>query len=72
MVVRPWAPQAVFHQPSDRTFPSEESPERPTPEELFVSCAVKKRVDLVEGNGTSDHIHMVLSLPPEYSIAMLR
>ena len=31
----------------------------------------QKGVDLVEGNATSDHIHMVLSVPPKYSIAML-
>ena len=31
----------------------------------------QKGVELVEGNATSDHIHMVLSVPPKYSIAML-
>ena len=31
----------------------------------------QKGVELVEGNATRDHIHMVLSVPPKYSIAML-
>ena len=31
----------------------------------------QKGVDLVEGNATRDHIHLVLSVPPKYSIAML-
>ena len=31
----------------------------------------QKGVELVEGNATMDHIHLVLSVPPKYSIAML-
>ena len=31
----------------------------------------QKGVDLVEGNATVDHVHMVLSVPPKLSIAML-
>jgi len=31
----------------------------------------QKGVELVEGNATRDHIHLVLSVPPKYSIAML-
>jgi len=31
----------------------------------------QKGVNLVEGNATSDHIHMILEVPPKYSIAML-
>lgn len=31
----------------------------------------QKGVDLVEGNATVDHVHMVLSVPPKFSIAML-
>ncbi len=30
----------------------------------------QKGVLLVEGNAMSDHIHMVLSIPPKYSVAM--
>ena len=30
----------------------------------------QKDVELIEGNAASDHIHMVLSVPPKYSIAM--
>ena len=30
----------------------------------------QKGIELVEGNSTPDHIHMVLSVPPKYSIAM--
>jgi len=30
----------------------------------------QKGIELVEGNALSDHIHMVLSVPPKYSIAM--
>ncbi len=31
----------------------------------------QKGVELVEGNASVDHIHMVLSVPPKFSIAML-
>lgn len=30
----------------------------------------QKGVVLVEGNALSDHVHMVLSIPPKYSVAM--
>ncbi len=30
----------------------------------------QKEVVMVEGNATSDHIHLVLSIPPKYSVAM--
>jgi len=30
----------------------------------------QKDIDLVEGNAALDHIHMVLSIPPKYSVAM--
>lgn len=30
----------------------------------------QKDVRMVEGNATGDHIHMVLSIPPKYSVAM--
>ncbi len=31
----------------------------------------QKGVVLVEGNATNDHIHMVLSVPPKFSISMV-
>jgi len=30
----------------------------------------QKEIELVEGNAAGDHIHMVLSIPPKYSVAM--
>jgi putative transposase len=30
----------------------------------------QKDVELIEGNAAADHIHMLLSVPPKYSIAM--
>ena len=30
----------------------------------------QKGIELLEGNAPADHIHMVLSLPPKYSISM--
>ncbi len=30
----------------------------------------QKGIELVEGNAVDDHIHMLLSVPPKYSIAM--
>ena len=30
----------------------------------------QKEIELVEGNAAPDHIHMLLSVPPKYSIAM--
>jgi putative transposase len=30
----------------------------------------QKNIELVEGNAMPDHIHMLLSVPPRYSIAM--
>ncbi|MAE64201.1 MAG: IS200/IS605 family transposase, partial [Phycisphaeraceae bacterium] len=30
----------------------------------------QKDVEMVEGNAVADHIHMVLSVPPKFSIAM--
>ena len=31
----------------------------------------QKGVELIEGNAVVDHVHMVLSVPPRYSIAMI-
>ena len=31
----------------------------------------QKSIDLVEGKAMSDHVHMLLSVPPRYSIAMV-
>jgi len=30
----------------------------------------QKEITLVEGNAAGDHIHMVLAIPPKYSVAM--
>ena len=31
----------------------------------------QKDVELLEGHAVSDHVHMLLSVPPKYSIAMI-
>ncbi len=31
----------------------------------------QKEIELVEGKAMSDHIHMLLSVPPRYSVAMM-
>ena len=38
--------------------------------ELLRELCRQKDVELVEGNAASDHIHMLISVPPKYSIAM--
>ena len=37
---------------------------------ILRQLCVQKGVVLVEGNAARDHIHMVLSIPPKYSVAM--
>lgn len=39
--------------------------------EILRQLCRQKGVDLVEGNTTSDHVHMILSVPPKFSIAMV-
>lgn len=38
--------------------------------EILRELCRQKDVELVEGNAAIDHIHMLLSVPPKYSIAM--
>ena len=38
--------------------------------EILRQLCRQKDVDLLEGKAMSDHIHMLLSVPPRYSIAM--
>jgi len=38
--------------------------------EILRDLCRQKDVVLVEGNAMPDHIHMVLSIPPKYSVAM--
>ena len=38
--------------------------------EILRELCRQKGVELVEGNAAVDHIHMLLSVPPKYSIAM--
>ena len=38
--------------------------------EILRELCRQKDVGLVEGNAMVDHIHMVLSIPPKYSVAM--
>ena len=38
--------------------------------EILRDLCRQKDVELVEGNALPDHIHMLLSVPPKYSIAM--
>lgn len=37
---------------------------------ILRELCLQKEIGLVEGNAMSDHIHMVLSIPPKYSVAM--
>lgn len=38
--------------------------------QLLRQLCQQKGIELVEGNAMPDHIHMVLSIPPKYSVAM--
>ena len=38
--------------------------------EILRELCRQKGIELVEGNAVSDHIHMVLGIPPKYSVAM--
>jgi len=37
--------------------------------EILRQLCCQKEVELIEGNAAPDHIHMLLSVPPKYSIA---
>ncbi len=37
---------------------------------LLRQLCVQKGLELVEGNAMPDHVHMLLSIPPKYSVAM--
>ena len=37
--------------------------------EILRELCRQKEVELIEGNAAPDHIHMLLSVPPKYSIA---
>ena len=39
--------------------------------EILRQLCRQKGVEILEGNAMSDHIHMVLSVPPKYSVAMV-
>ena len=38
--------------------------------EILRQLCRQKEIELVEGKALADHIHMVLSIPPKYSVAM--
>jgi len=38
--------------------------------EIIRELCRQKDVELIEGSAAADHIHMLLSIPPKYSIAM--
>jgi len=38
--------------------------------EILRHLCRQKEIELVEGNAMPDHVHMVLSIPPKYSVAM--
>lgn len=40
-------------------------------EELIISECVKIRAELIELNGESDHVHMIISYPPSVSISKM-
>ena len=37
---------------------------------IFRELCIQKGIELVEGKAMPDHVHMLLSVPPRYSIAM--
>ena len=37
---------------------------------ILRQLCMQKDIGLVEGNASSDHVHMVLSIPPKYSVSM--
>ncbi len=39
--------------------------------EIFRRLVKEKGVEILEGNLRKDHVHMVLSIPPKYSISMI-
>jgi putative transposase len=38
--------------------------------EMFRQLCRQKEIELLEGHAKSDHVHMLVSVPPRYSIAM--
>lgn len=42
---------------------------RPRLREMLRELAKRKEVKIVEGNVMADHVHMMLSIPPKYSVA---
>ena len=38
---------------------------------IFHQLCRQKGVELVEGHAMGDHVHMLLSIPPKYSVAMI-
>ena len=38
---------------------------------LFRQLCLQKGVELIEGHVMPDHVHMVLSIPPKFSVAMV-
>ena len=38
--------------------------------EILRQLCRQKEIELVEGNAMPEHVHMVLSIPPKYSVAM--
>ena len=43
---------------------------RPKIGEIFQQLCRQKEIELLEGHAMVDHVHMLLSVPPRYSIAM--
>jgi len=39
--------------------------------EIIRSLAQQKNVEILEGHACPDHIHMVMSVPPKFSVAMI-
>jgi len=40
-------------------------------ERFLGNCAARRELEILEGNALPDHIHMVLSIPPKYSVVMV-
>src|SRR6056297_3936238 len=38
--------------------------------EIFRDLCRQKEIGLIKGNAQPDHVHMLLSIPPKYSVAM--
>ena len=50
-----------------QTFEDEKA--KYTAQEIYILCRQKDKLDVLEMNVQKDHIHVVLSIPPKYSVS---